>query len=158
MASLAIDLRGHGRSGGNGADLPAMIGDVQAAVGWLAAQQSVRHGGVAIVGASIGANLAAIVAADSLAVTAVALISPSLDYRGVRIDATRINKLGDRPVWLAASSEDPYALRTIKELAGEGVTRQQRVSSVRAHGTALLYGDNDLAGALVDWLRRTLIF
>jgi hypothetical protein len=69
-----------------------------------------------------------------------------------------MKKIGDRPVWLAASTEDPYALRTVKELAADGAGREQRLSTVRAHGTALLNADQELSRALVDWLRRSLIF
>jgi pimeloyl-ACP methyl ester carboxylesterase len=158
IAALALDLRGHGRSGGNGSDLPAMVADVKGAVAWLSGQSSVRPSAVAVVGASLGANLAALAAADLSSVRAVALVSPSLDYRGLRLDAAVIKKLGDRPVWLGASSEDPLALRTIKELTAEGSGREQRLSRARGHGTTLLSADQDLARSLVDWLRQTLIF
>jgi alpha-beta hydrolase superfamily lysophospholipase len=158
LTVLAIDLRGHGRSGGNASDLTAMVSDVQAAVGWLAAHPSVRPLPIGIVGASLGANLAGIVAADSPVVRAVALVSPSLDYRGLRLDASVMKKIGDRPVWLTASAEDPYAVRSVKELAGENASREQRLSAVRAHGTSLFNADHDLARGLVDWLRLRLIF
>jgi alpha-beta hydrolase superfamily lysophospholipase len=156
--ALAIDLRGHGRSGGTDADLGAMSADVQAALAWVGAQPSVRPGAIAIVGASLGANLAAIAAASAPIVRAVALISPSLDYRGVRLDGGTLRKIGDRPLWLAASTEDPYALRSLKELAVDRPGGEQHLSAIRAHGTGLLSADQSLAGALVDWLRRTLIF
>ena len=135
-----------------------MVADVEAAVGWLAAHASVRPAPVGIVGASLGANLAAIVTAGSPLVRAVAMISPSLDYRGLRVDAAVMKRIGPRPVWLAASTEDAYALRTIKELAGDDPTREQRLSAVRAHGTALFGADQELPRALVDWLRQRLIF
>jgi alpha-beta hydrolase superfamily lysophospholipase len=156
LVAVAIDLRGHGRSGGNGSELAAMIGDVEAAAGWLAAHPSVRPHSIAIVGASLGANLAALAGADSPAVRALALVSPSLDYRGLRLDAAVMKKVGDRPVWFAASTEDPLALRTVKELTAEG--QNQRLSNVRAHGTPLIAADPDLAAELVDWLRQSLIF
>jgi pimeloyl-ACP methyl ester carboxylesterase len=155
---LAIDLRGHGASAGTNAMLPPMTSDVRAGVDWLASRPGVRPGSVAIVGASLGASLAAIVASETPVVRAVALISPSLEYRGLRIDVGAMKRLGDRPVWLAASTEDPYALRTIKELVSEGSSREQRLTTLRGHGTALLLADADLAASLVDWLRRTLIF
>ncbi len=158
IASLAIDLRGHGRSGGDGSALPAMVVDVRAALGWLATHPSVRPDWLGVVGASLGGTLAAIAAADVPTVRAIAMISPSLDYRGLRLDASIMRKLGTRPVWMAASTEDPYALRTVKELTQDGGAREQRLSGVRGHGTALLWADPDLARALVDWLRRTLIF
>ena len=158
ITALAIDLRGHGQSGGNGSDLPVMVGDVQAAVSWLGSRPGVRAGSIGVVGASLGANLATLAAADSSSVRAVASISPSLDYRGVRLDAAVMKKLADRAVWFAASTEDPYALRTIRELTGENAGPEQRLSTARAHGTALIAADQDLARALVDWLKARLIF
>ena len=155
---LAIDLRGHGASAGTNAMLPPMATDVRAAVDWLASRPGVRPGALAIVGASLGATLAALVASEMPVVRAVALISPSLEYRGLRVDVGVMKRLGDRPVWLAASTEDPYALRTIRELVGEGSSREQRLTPQRGHGTVLLQADPDLAASLVDWLRRTLIF
>ena len=158
VTTLAMDLRGHGGSSGSSGTLTPMTADVRAAAEWLVARGNVRPGSVAIVGASLGATLAVLAAADSPSVRAVALISPSLDYRGLRLDATVMKKLGKRAVWLVASTEDPYALRTLRELADADATREQRLSAVRAHGTALFSADPDLMPALVDWLRRALIF
>ena len=155
---LAIDLRGHGHSSGSAAQLAPMVEDVRAAIAWLAARPGVRPGSLAVVGASLGANLAALAAADAPIVGALALVSPSLDYRGLRLDAGVIKKLGDRPLWLAASTQDPYALRTLKEVAAGSGPREQRLSETPAHGTRLLADDPDLVRALVDWLRRTLLF
>jgi alpha-beta hydrolase superfamily lysophospholipase len=157
VTALAIDLRGHGSSGGNGSELQAMVDDVRAAVQWLNARPTVRPAATAIVGASLGANLAALAAVDNSAVAAVALLSPSLDYRGVRLDPAVMKRLGDRPVWLAASVEDPYALRTLKELVVDGGNREQHLARTRAHGTHLL-NDPDTPRALLDWLKRRLIF
>jgi acetyl esterase/lipase len=130
--------------------------DVQAAVAWLMARTDVRA--VAIVGASFGATAAAVAAGDMATVRGLVLVSPAADYRGVRIEGG-LRKYGARPLLLVASSEDPYALRTIKALNEPPVaSREQRVSTVMAHGTALLSADPEMAAALVDWLRRTLVF
>jgi hypothetical protein len=61
-------------------------------------------------------------------------------------------------MWLAASVHDPYALRTIRDLAQGPGAREQYLSDVTAHGTNLLTGDPDAFSRLVDWLRRALIF
>jgi pimeloyl-ACP methyl ester carboxylesterase len=156
LTALAVDLRGHGGSGGSRTSLSAMAADVRAAVDWLTGHAGVRPG-VAIVGASLGASLSALAAAELATVRAVALISPALDYRGLRLDPA-LGKLGRRPLWLVASTEDPYALRTVRELATVDTTREQRLSAARAHGTQLFAADPDLTPALVDWLRRTLVF
>ena len=158
LTTLAVDLRGHGQSAGNGSDLPAMVGDVRAALTWLSTRPSVQPSALAVVGASLGANLAALAAADDPQVRIVAMVSPSLDYRGVRLDAAVMRKLANRAVWMAASAEDPYALRSIRELVSDNGVQEQRLSPVRGHGTSLLKADADLARALVDWLKARLIF
>jgi alpha-beta hydrolase superfamily lysophospholipase len=155
---LAIDLRGHGDSSGSPALLPPMVADVRAAIKFLASRPTIRPDALAVIGASLGANLAALAAADNPAVRAVGLLSPSLDYRGLRIDPALIKKLADRPLWLASSTQDPYALRTLKELAAGSAPREQRLVAAAAHGTQLLAADPDVTRSLVDWLRRTLIF
>ena len=61
---LALDLRGHGESvGAIGPDFAPMVQDVRAARRFLATRADVIQSRVGIVGASLGANLAAIEAA-----------------------------------------------------------------------------------------------
>lgn len=156
VTALAVDLRGHGGSAGTATPTAAMAQDVEAAVTFLSARVAGRS--VGIVGASLGASLAVMAAADMPVVRGVALVSPSADYRGVRFDAA-VKRYGARPMFLVASSEDPYALRTVRSLVSDATTgREQRLSSLTAHGTPLLERDADVAAALVDWLRRTLLF
>lgn len=157
LTALALDLRGHGESGG-ARDLPSMVQDVRAAVSWLSARQGVRPDAIAIVGASLGASLAMLAAAELSSVRALALLSPAMDYRGLRVDGATLKLAGSRPVWLAASSDDPYAIRTMRDIAAEpSGPREQRFASGPAHGTRLFAADPDLARALVDWLRRSLL-
>lgn len=155
LTALAIDLRGHGGSGGASAPAAAMALDVQAGIDFLAAETGGR--GIAVVGASLGATVAVMAAAESPLVRGVALLSPAADYRGVRMDAA-LRKFGSRPMLLVTSSEDPYARRTVQGMvSGTATGRDQRVSPVAAHGTQLLERDPDVDAVLVDWLRRTLL-
>lgn len=155
ITALAVDLRGHGGSSGSAAPSAAMALDVRAAVDYLAARAGVR--GIAIVGASLGASAALIAAAESSMVRGVALLSPSSDYRGVRLDQAQ-RKYGSRPLLLITSSDDPYALRTVRAMVSDPAgAREQRISPVAAHGSRLVDRDPDVATALVDWLRRTLL-
>jgi pimeloyl-ACP methyl ester carboxylesterase len=158
ITALAIDLRGHGGSSGSAGELPAMVQDVRAAAQWLASRSNVRPDAIAIVGASLGASLALLAAADLPSVRALALLSPALDYRGLRTDTGLVRRLGSRALWLSASSEDPLALRTLRDFAADkSGPREQLVSSASAHGTMLLERDAEVSRALVDWLRRTLL-
>lgn len=157
VTALAIDLRGHGASAGSPGALSAMVQDVSAAAQWLSARPAVRPDAVGVVGASLGANLALLAAAEWPAIRVVAAVSPSLDYRGVRVGPEVLRRLEGRPVWFAASNEDPFALRTLRELTADLAFPEQQLSPSNAHGTNLLAADAALSRALVDWLRQRLL-
>ncbi len=155
ILALAIDLPGQSDPG-DSKTLSGWSADVRAAVSYLSSRQDVRAGSIGVAGASLGANLAALAAADLQAVHALALISPSLDYRGVRIDAA-MKKYDGRPAILIASNRDPYAARTVRELAKDPPgTRETRLSETAAHGTVLLMRDPDLVRAVIEWFQATL--
>jgi len=155
ILALAIDLPGLSDPGDSKV-LAGWSADVRAAVAYLASRPDVRPGLIGIVGASLGASLAALAAAADPAVRALVLVSPSLEYRGVRIDGA-MKEYGGRPALLVASNHDPYAVRTVHDLAKDppGV-RETRLSDVSAHGTILLARDADIVRAVVDWLQATL--
>jgi alpha-beta hydrolase superfamily lysophospholipase len=158
ITALAIDLRGHGNSSGSALSLPDMVQDVRAAVLWLSARQGVRPDAIGIVGASLGASLAMLASADLPAVRVLALLSPSLDYRGLRADSAVLKQIGGRAIWLAAATDDPYALRSVREIAANASgPRDERLVNGQAHGTRMLGADAELGRSLVDWLRRSLL-
>ncbi|NOT26825.1 MAG: hypothetical protein HOP16_12065 [Acidobacteria bacterium] len=153
--SLAIDLP----SASLPADPQELQGwhqDIRGAVAFLATLSEVRPGALGVAGASLGANLAAVAAAAEPSVRSLALISPSLDYRGVRIEGA-MQQYGARQALLAASVQDPYAARSVRELEklGSGL-RTVLWSSTPAHGTALLSRDPEIARTLIDWFQQTL--
>ncbi|HVB38709.1 MAG TPA: alpha/beta fold hydrolase [Vicinamibacterales bacterium] len=165
FVALAFDLRGHGASGGtvpDGADgqpdFSRLVADVQAACAYLASRPDlVRAGAVGIAGASLGANLAVLAAADDPSVRSLALLSPSLAYRTLRAEPA-LRKYGDRPALLVAGTDDPYALRSVEALAkaGSGTRRIDRLDGA-GHGTIMLGRAPDLIRHLVDWFRETLL-
>jgi dienelactone hydrolase len=150
FAVLAIDYR-------NGDELGAYAIDVRAGKAFLRERSEVMPGSIGIAGASIGANLAVLDAADDPGVLSIALLSPGLDYKGLRTEAA-MKKYGGRPALLAGSTKDPYAARSIRHLTtiGPGL-REVRLTDAVAHGTTLLARDGDLISALVDWFKRTLL-
>ncbi len=158
IGALAIDLRGHGESQGSAAveDLSRMALDVRAARRFLGSRPDI-HGPVGLAGASLGANLVTLEASTDATIASVALLSPSLEYRGLRIEAA-LRKYGDRPALLVAGDDDPYAARSVRELqkAGGG-TRETLLLSRAGHGTTMLSRDPELTRRLVDWFRRTLL-
>jgi alpha-beta hydrolase superfamily lysophospholipase len=157
IGALTFDLRGHGESPGSAQEYAAMVNDVRAARRFVASRSDVAPTRIGIAGASLGASLAALAAGDDAAVAAVALLSPTMDYRGLRLDAA-MKKLGTRPILLVASDDDGYAFRTVRDLqkAGGG-GRETMLRSRAGNGTAMLTNDLDLGRRLVEWLRRTLL-
>ncbi len=154
LVALAIDLRG--RATGEREALQQAVRDVKAARLFLSSRPDV-NGRVGLAGASIGANIGMLAAAGDPAVRSVALLSAGLDYRGLRLDAA-MRKYADRPALLVASLEDPYAARSARQLAGLGDgVRELRLLSGAGHGTVMLEREPDVAAALVDWFRRTLL-
>jgi alpha-beta hydrolase superfamily lysophospholipase len=162
IGALALDLRGHGESGGaldsgDPPDYSKLVRDVAAARRYLASRGDVQQAHVGIAGASIGANLAVIAASADPTIASLALLSPSLDYRGLRIEAA-MKKYGGRPALLVSSDDDPYATRSVKDLVKAGAGTREALSLTNAgHGTGMLSRDTDLARMLVDWFRRTLL-
>jgi dienelactone hydrolase len=150
FAVLAIDYR-------SGDELGAYALDVRAAKAFLRERPEVAPGSIGLAGASIGANLAVLDAAEDPGVVSIALLSPGLDYRGLRTEAA-MKKYGARSALLAGSTKDPYTARSIRHLTtiGPGL-REVRLTDAVAHGTMLLAREGDLVSALVDWFKRTLL-
>ncbi|HKY21027.1 MAG TPA: hypothetical protein VJM31_07395 [Vicinamibacterales bacterium] len=150
FAVLALDFR-------NTDDFASLSNDVRAAKAFLRERPEVMPNSLGIAGASIGANLALLDAGGDPGVQSVALLSPGLDYRGLRTELA-MKTYGARPALLMGSTKDPYARRSIRHLTtiGSG-TREVRFTDSVAHGTTLLSRDPELIGALVDWFKRTLL-
>jgi alpha-beta hydrolase superfamily lysophospholipase len=164
IGALAIDLRGHGDSQRVALPGPeteggyaSMVLDVKAARRYLASRSDVHQSRIGIAGASLGANLAALAAAADGSLVSMALLSPSLDYRGLRIEQT-VKKITGRPILLVAATNDPYASRSARELQKAGGGPRELLTPENAgHGTAMLSRDENLGRQLVDWFRRTLL-
>lgn len=158
IGALAIDLRGHGESSaaaaGESSGYADLVQDVRAARRFLASRPDVIPSRIGIAGASLGANLAALAAADG-AFASVALLSPSLDYRGLRIEAA-VRKYGSRPMLLVSSDDDPYARRSALDLQKTGASRELLSLVGAGHGTNMLGRAYELPQALVEFFSRTL--
>jgi pimeloyl-ACP methyl ester carboxylesterase len=148
VASLAIDLRGHGESNRDnaGATLDykrftdpqhaASIHDVAAAVNWMW------------------------YASENPATPAIALLSPGEQYRGISALDAAPNILPHQRVWMAASSVDDeesvHAVDTIATLIDpEQVTREPVQNA--GHGTAMLNAHPALMNGLVTWIKDCVI-
>lgn len=157
ITALAIDLPGN-TAPEDPKELARWSEDIRAAVAYLVSRPSdVRAGSIGVAGASLGGSLAVIEAASDAGVRAIALISPSLEYRGVRIEGP-LRAYGARPALLVASAHDSYAARSTRELAQDAAPgpRDIRWSDVAAHGTLLLSRDPDLVRSLIEWFQGML--
>ncbi len=162
FAVLALDLRGHGASGGTipPDSFQPYVRDVKAALAWLEHQPTVTATRIGIAGLSLGATLAVIAAAGDPAVRSVALVSPAADFRGLRADpAMRTFASRSGAALLVAGALDPYGSRSARQFAEvtPGLRDLRIVEGTSANGRALLQARPDLGPALVDWFRRTLL-
>jgi pimeloyl-ACP methyl ester carboxylesterase len=172
-AVLSIDLRGHGEStsqNGNTIisfqsftpnDFNKMIMDVKAAKQFLVTQKNVNPNNIAIVGASIGANVALNYAASDPSINAVVLLSPGLDYKGVTtFDAIKQYK---GPIYIATAGKDPIAGNDPQTLCNEIINcannnRLHIYQDSNSHGTDM-FSDSSLQPPLdkliISWLNTT---
>lgn len=161
IAALAIDFRRAGSptvgdGTGQGDSYADLVFDAEAARAYLAARPDVVASRIGAAGASLGANVAVLAAANDPLVRSLVLLSVSLDYRGLKIEQAMV-KFGNRPALLVSSSEDAYALRSARTLvtAGDG-PRELRVLSDAGHGLVMIARHPELVDAVVDWFLRTL--
>jgi len=154
-AVLALDMRGHGQTGGT-VDWPLVPADLRHVWKHFTSLDTVDPQRTAVVGASIGANLALTTGADQPSIRTVVLLSPGLDYRGVATE-NPLQQYGQRPILIVASEEDTYAAdsaRTLADLAqGES---QLEIYNGAGHGTNMFGPQPDLSPLILDWLATNL--
>lgn len=166
VASLAIDLRGHGDSVSvNNQDTPLdyrdfspeqhqqSIWDVRGAVAYLCQLTAKPSKACVLVGASIGANLAIQCASEEHTIPLTIALSPGLDYRGIhalsfikRMDSSRQRAI------LASSTEDAYSFESTQKLHAEAPEYTELFTREGSeHGTDM-FEDNDFALKIVKVL------
>jgi pimeloyl-ACP methyl ester carboxylesterase len=166
FAVLSIDLRGHGESinqNGNAIsfqsftpiDFNKMILDVKAAKHFLVTQKNIPHNNIAIVGASIGANVGLKYAASDPSIKAVVLLSPGLDYKGVSTSDS-IRKYTN-PIYIVTAGRDPIAGNDPQTLCNmiNCVNHLMVYQDSDSHGTDM-FSDSSLnpplGNLIISWL------
>lgn len=134
---LAIDLRGHGESQGNwkeftSTDFNDMLNDVKAGMEFLKKRGANT---LYIIGASIGANIGLKYAALE-PVKKIVLLSPGLDYRGIKTEEAA--KAYKGKTLIIVSSEDSYAVTSSKKLKEYLEQVEVKVFHNIGHGTEML--------------------
>ncbi len=156
FATLAIDLRGAGESGGQPDD-PNRLADVAAAVDFLQAQAEVNPNDILLVGENDGSWWALKYASEHPDIRAVALITP-----GIRADHALLRGVmeayGNRPLFIAVSDNpaigDENAVRAAQLLNELAAGPHELVTlDDNAWGVGLLMQENGLAARLLAWLQ-----
>ncbi len=173
---FAVDLRGHGgsiirkpvegKSDSAGKvswrdftedDFRNAVNDLDAAWNFLKKNPSTDTTRMGVMGASIGANYAAIFASDHPDVRSLAMLSPGVIYRGVEC-LKAVERYGARPVFLVASEEDEYSADSCEKLKeiSEGTPAHLMILEGSAHGTQLIRNNTGFKNFLSDWFKSTL--
>jgi dienelactone hydrolase len=151
FAVLAIDLRGHGETVNSqgqrlaldslrDSDYQNMLFDVGAGMTWLRGQKGVDPERQGIIGASIGANLGILYAAQDRKVRTVVCLSPGLDYKGLK-PLPALKAYDKRPLYLLAAigDKDSYsACEALRDAALLAKPASLRAFTGSDHGTNLL--------------------
>lgn len=154
-AVLSIDLRGHGETGGE-MDWGLAVADLQKAWEFLVEREEITQNQTAIVGGSIGANLALIAGANEKAIKTVVLLSPGLSYSGVETEAA-LERYGTRPLLIVASRDDSYAADSSSTLDEQAKGDSELIMyDTAGHGTNMFQNEASLTMQIVDWLDSNL--
>lgn len=149
---LAVDQRGFGETGGQ-TDWTLAEADVATLLAWLRAQPAIDGNQVAIIGASIGSNLALRGCVNDDKCKVAVALSPGLNYFGVKT-ADVVQKMGKRAFLLVAAQHDSEAAQSVKQLSmvasGNLMIRLYEDSS--RHGVHLFLYE-DLIPTVMQWLR-----
>lgn len=171
IASLAIDLRGHGESlkGPAGSQLDynkfnneenaSTIHDIRAAFEWIRTR-GIERDRIALVGASIGANLAIQFLGEEPLIPAAVLLSPGVDYHGIKTLDALDNVLPHQAVSIFASEGDDDESVKASEVILEGLgiqTKSLRKLKQAGHGTKIFESQKELMNEVADWLRERLL-
>ena len=165
---LSLDLRGHGGSaecGGAPADYrtfgaaewSSLSEDIKAAASFLK-KKGIASGKLILCGASVGANLSLKAVSEGLRPAGIILLSPGLEYAGIRTDDYFKTDRGV-PVFIAVSMSDDYAWRSavyLTERAGAGGSRAVFRAGAGGHGVQMFASEAPpgMIGAMLDWVKK----
>lgn len=169
FATLAIDLRGHGASlemqkvGGaklkldyknfSDAEHQASRLDVDAAMNFLKSKGFPEEN-IALAGASIGANLTLDAMYRYKKISKGVLLSPGLDYRGVKTESAMGGLETAQKIWIIAAKKDEYSANSTKILAElRPDISKATIFSGSDHGTDLFKSQKTLVQDIIKFLQ-----
>lgn len=154
-AVVAIDMRGHGSTGGE-INWEKAEDDILNVWSYMTERGDIDPSRSAMIGASMGANMTLVAAANQPEVNTVVLLSPGLNYYGVTT-SDALEAYGQRPILIAASSEDTYSADSSQELVKAALGESKLLTYDGAgHGTAMLQNEPELQKIILGWLDQYL--
>ncbi|MCH9031951.1 MAG: alpha/beta hydrolase [candidate division Zixibacteria bacterium] len=168
ISFLNFDLRGHGQSVSIGStnlsykdmersEYPKIPDDIRESLRLIRKVcPELKKTPVIIIGASIGANSAGILANIEKSVVAACLLSPGLNYREI-IPGPHLAVVGEKQILMMVGTQDTYSFNSTDSLfaLSEGV-KTQLTYNTGAHGTNIPNNSDSAMVDLVDWTRQTL--
>lgn len=152
---LNVDLRGHGETGGD-EDWEAAVGDVQTWADWLRQQSGVNSESLAMIGGSIGSNLALIGCANEPACLTAIALSPGLDYYGVMPENALVEGLRQRSALIFSAHGDLPSGNDVKQMVASAKGEVSlMLFTGSTHGTSMLTSPKlrkKVIPAILQWL------
>ena len=158
--TLAYDIRGHGESSGTWTsawynDPDNAPNDLKAAIAYLKDRRKVDGDRIAVVGASVGGNLACVASALYDVRTAVAISHKtsavsnlagqgSLEFRSIFHLSSEGDQSGQRAAWATELYEQTDEPRKLEITGGSG------------HGVGIFETDATVPVRILEWLQETL--
>lgn len=144
---IALDLRGHGQSGGDFRDFSdddfnSIKKDVAAAVEFFV-KKGLDPKQISLIGSSIGANTVQNYVSVNPHDKSV-LLSPGLNYRGIKLT------LKDTASLVIVSTEDAYSCESVKDLEKNSPNSKFIYLKNKGHGTKML--DETLVKEIIKFL------
>ncbi len=174
LSSLAIDLRGHGKSSGgpdgfmqfSDKEHQESILDTRTGIEFLK-NKGISADKIFLAGASIGANLSLQCQKENSELKVAILLSPGLNYRGILGGELARQLKNNQAIFVAASEHDcgyrdvsDRQDRCASEMArdifdGAPVSEKKlKIFSNSAHGTTMLVRNAGFASEVIEWLNK----
>ncbi|MFC1500917.1 alpha/beta hydrolase [Elusimicrobiota bacterium] len=164
---LAYDARGHGESNkvddgnilnynffGDPTETDQwtnMIVDLNSVINFLISEKEIKRHKIGLIGASIGANVAMIYGASHYEVPVIVLLSPGLEYMGLKT-LENIDPYKTKKVAIVAAAEDIYAFKSSAILYSiiKDNPKASFITTRRGHGVGMFNGrtENDI----MNWI------
>lgn len=156
---MTFDFRGHGEATGKWEefsqdDIDKFTDDAREAIHYL--RDVNKDMDIALIGSSIGANVAMEVAADDPTIKAVVLLSPAKEYHGISI--VDDNAQFTRPALYGVSEADAGSFKDTQDLyeSARSTKKELKTFPKSGHGHKLIANESDFAAYIITWLDAVL--